>query len=181
MENNTWIEILVAVVIAAVICSIIALLVNRCRDAKVGLGCGMMFPVSIVIFLALEFMMTDVIVVSENNGHFTHKTKSFWWYYTIDGKSYSLDMSGKYIANTTSETLILYPEYYVPENMSFKVKEEEPIIILPYSMVKIKDTPDHYFTTAPSKITTNNSSVVELWVLEDLRKVAMREALYEDF
>ena len=77
MEINIWIEILVAVVIAAVICSIIALIVNRCRDAKVGLGCGLMFPVSIAIFVAFQFVIPDVIVISENNGNFYHKKKIY--------------------------------------------------------------------------------------------------------
>lgn len=181
MEISIWTEIFIAVIIAAVICSIIALLVNRCRDAKVGLGCGLMFPVSIAIFVALQFMVPDVIVVSENNGHFTHEKESIWGKYTIDGESYSLEMNGVYIANTTSEPLILYPEYYGPENMANKVNQEEPIMIPPYGMVKIKHIPNHYFTTAPSQISTKSSSVEERWVLEDLRTVAKREGFDEDF
>ena len=182
MEVTFWSKLLISIVIAAITGLIAALVVRRCNDTKVGLGCGLMFPVALVVFIIIQIIVPDVVVVTNNGGHFFHETKSMLSSIkSPSGKSYSLSMNDKYIANFSNETLILYPEYYGPANKANSVKAKDPIIIEPNAIVKVENSPDYYFTPAASQISSKSNDIEVRWVLESLSTVANQEGYeYEE-
>lgn len=178
MEITIVGKLLIAVLIAAIIGIIAGLIVRRGNDAKVGLGCGLMFPIAFVVFITLQLILPDVVVVSNYNGGLSHDTKSFISSIKISGgQSAHLSLYDKYIANFSNETLIFYPEYYGPANKANSIKTEEPIIIEPNTVTRVKDIPDYYFTPAATQISSKSNSVEVRWVLETLRSVAEREGV----
>lgn len=176
MEITVLGKVLIAVLIAAIV-GIIAGLIVRCgNDAKVGLGCGLMFPIALAVFITLQLILPDVIVVSNVNGQLSHETKTLVSSIeTPSGQSSQLSLCNKYVANFSDETLILYPEYYGPANKANSVSAEDPVIIEPNAVTRVKDTPDYFFTPAAARISTNSNSVEVRWVLETLQSVAERE------
>lgn len=175
MEITIVGKLLIAVLVAAIIGIIAGLIVKRGNDAKVGLGCGLMFPVAIAVFIILQFVLPDVVVIANIKGQLSHDTKTFISSIkTPSGKAVHLSLCDKYIANFSDEILILYPEYYGPANKANSVIAEDPIIIEPNQVVKIKETPDYYFTPAATQISTKSNSVEVRWVLDLLRSVAER-------
>ncbi len=182
MEVTFWSKLLISIVIAAIIGIIAALVVRRCNDAKVGIGCGLMFPVAFVVFIILQIIVPDVVVVTDNDGSFVYETKTMLSSIkSPSGKSFSLSINDKYIANFSNETLILYPEYYGPENKANSVKAKDPIIIEPNTVAKVETSPDYYFTPAASQISSKSNDVEVRWVLESLRSIANREGYeYEE-
>lgn len=182
MEVTFFGKLLIAVLIAAIIGVVAGLIVRRGNDAKVGLGCGIMFPIAFAVFILLQLILPDVVVVSNVNGQLSHDTKSFISYIkTPSGHSPRLSICDKYIANFSDEPLFLYPEYYGPANKANTVREEDPIIIEANAVMRIKEIPDYYFTPAVSQISSKSNNVETRWVLETLRTVVEREGLdYEE-
>uniref|UniRef100_UPI003FF10486 hypothetical protein n=1 Tax=Candidatus Limisoma sp. TaxID=3076476 RepID=UPI003FF10486 len=184
MEITLVGKLLIAVLIAAIIGIIAGLIVRRGNDAKVGFGCGLMFPIALAVFITLQVILPDVVVVSNVNGQLSHDTKTLISSIEMpSGQSSQLSLCNKYIANFSDETLILYPEYYGPAN---KAKSDDsiiddPIIIESNTVVCIKETPDYYFSPAAAQISSKSNSVEVRWVLETLRSVAEREEFdYEE-
>lgn len=182
MEITIMGKLLIAVLIAAIIGLIAGLIVKRGNDAKVGLGCGLMYPIAIVIFIILQLILPDVIIVSNVNGRLSHDTKSLISSIKLPGgQSARLSLCNKYLANFSDETLVFYPEYYGPANKASSVSVEEPIIIEPNTVILVKDIPDYYFTPAATQISSNSNNVEVRWVLETLQSVAEREGFdYEE-
>lgn len=176
MEITIWIELIAAILIAAIIGFIAGLIANKCNDAKVGLGCALMFPVTLVFFVGFQFILPNVTVIHENNGSYTHNKSEYFKNYVMpDGHTYSLALRKSYIANTTDEPLILYPVYYGPNTSKGPEKEEEPILIEPNTVICVNQKPDKYFETPDNQISTKSNSVEVRWILEPLRRVAERE------
>ncbi len=176
MEITIVGKLLIAVLIAVIIGIIAGLIVQRGNDAKVGLGCGLMFPIAFAVFIVLQLILPDIIVISNTKGQLTHDTKTvISSMKTPSGQTYQLSLCDKYIANFADETLILYPEYYGPANKANSVSVQDPIIIEPGTVMKIKETPDYYFTPAATQISSKSNNVEVRWVLETLRSVAERE------
>ena len=96
MEVKFWSKLLISIVIAAIIGIIAALVVRRCNDAKVGIGCGLMFPVAFVVFIILQIIVPDVVVVTDNDGSFVYETKTMLSSIkSPSGKSFSLSINDK--------------------------------------------------------------------------------------
>lgn len=182
MEITILGKLFIAVLIAAIIGAIAGFVVRRGNDAKVGLGCGLMFPVAIVVFVILQIVIPDVVVIADRNGMLSHENKSMIMSLKDpSGQKTSLSLCDKYIANFSSEPLIYYPAYYGPANKANSVTEEEPIIIKPHSVISIKEMPDYYFSPAAEQISSKSDNVEVRWVLESLRSVAEREGYeYEE-
>lgn len=182
MEITILGKLLIAVMLAAIIGIIAGLIVRRGNDAKVGLGCGLMFPIAIAVFIVLQLILPDVVVISNTNGQLYHETKSqLLSIKTPTGQTAQLSLCDKYIANFSDETLIFYPEYYGPANKANSVNTEEPIIIEPNTVTCVKDIPDYYFTPAATQISSKSNSIEVRWVLETLRNVIEREGVnYEE-
>lgn len=182
MEITVLGKLLIAVLIAAIIGIIAGLIVRRGNDAKVGLGCGLMFPIAIAMFIVFQLILPDVVVITNTNGQLLHDTKSVVLsIQTPTGQKAKLSLSDKYIANFSDETLILYPEYYGPANKANSVSAEDPVIIEPNTVIRVKDIPDYYFTPAATQISSKSNSVEVRWVLETLQSVADREGfVYEE-
>lgn len=168
--------------VAAIIGAIAGSIVRRCNDAKVGFGCGLMFPIAIVAFIALQLVVPDVTVITGYGNKLSHENKSMLTSIkTPSGQSTSVSLCDNYIANFSDETLIYYPAYYGPADKANSVTEEEPVIIEPNSVVRIKEKPDYYFSPADKQISSKSNSVEVRWVLESLRSVANREGYeYEE-
>lgn len=182
MEITIVGKLLIAVLVAAIIGIIAGLIVQRGNDAKVGLGCGLMFPITIAVFIILQIILPDVVVISNIKGQLSHDTKTIISSIkTPLGKDVHLSLCDKYIANYSDEILILYPEYYGPAYKANSVSAEDPIIIEPNQVIKIEETPDFYFSPAPTQISTKSNSIEVRWVLETLHSVAEREGYeYEE-
>ena len=184
MELTLINKLLISALIAAVIGIIVGLIVRRGNDGKVGCGCRIMFPCAILVFIILSFLTPEVIVISGAEGHLSHETKSTTKDIVFpDGTHFTPSLNEKYLVNTSEETLILYPEYYgLGSNNKAKEMEEEPIIIEPYSAIKLKHDIDLYFKQAPDEISTNSryDEVVVRWVLENLFTVLEREGYFNE-
>ncbi|MDE5783598.1 MAG: hypothetical protein K2H97_04645 [Prevotella sp.] len=160
MEITVVGKLLTAVLVAAMIGIIAGLIVRRGNDAKVGLGCGLMFPIAIIVFIILQLVLPDVVVISNTNGQLSYDTKTvISSIKTPTGQTSQLSLCDKYIANFADETLILYPEYYGPANKANSVSAQDPIIIEPGTVMKIKETPDYYFTPAATQISSKSNNV----------------------
>lgn len=176
MEVTLVGKLLIAALIAAITGVIAGLIDRRGNDARVGRGCGIMFPIAVVVFFGLQFVLPDVVVISVDDGQLSHDTKSVISYIkTPSGQSTHLSLCSKYIANFSDETLILYPEYYGPEDAASTVSKEKPVTIEPYTVKQIERMPDYYFRDAPSTIRSKSHSVVVKWVLEPLKYVIGRD------
>lgn len=178
MEITILEELLMAVFVAAIIGAIVGLIVRRGNDAKVGIGCGLMFPITLAVFIILQKVIPDVTVITDSNGYLSYDTKAMISSIKFSaGQSVRLPLCGNYIANYSNETLIYYPVYYGLENKTNSVKEEDPIIIPPNYVVCIKRIPDYYFSPAAPHISSKSDNVEVRWVLETFRSVAERERL----
>lgn len=176
MEVNFWLEILFSIIIAAIIGIIAGLISNKTNDGKVGVGCGIMFPVALIIFICLKILIPGITVVTYENGTFSHKNIEFIGEYkTSTGNKISTSLGNTYITNNTSEPLLLYPAYYGSKDQESSIKQENPIVIEPFSIIQIAHKPDIFFTEPENTITTKSKSIEVRWVLESLNTVYRRE------
>ena len=181
MEVTFWMEIIFSVIFAAIIGIIAGLASKRCNDGKVGLGCGIMFPIAILVFLLLKIYLSSVTVITYDNGTFSHEKVEYFGTYTNSfGKETSVSIGKSYIANTTDEPLLLYPVYYGPKNKQGSVKEADPVLIEPYSIIPLTHQPDKYFSAPANQISTKSNSIEVRWILEPLATVAQREGFSID-
>lgn len=180
MEITFWNELIVAIVIAAIIGSIAGLVVKRCNDSKVGIGCGLMFPITLITLIGFKFLLPDVTIINEENGVLSHSESEYLKSYSLpNGDTFPLSLKKSYIANTTDELLVLYPAYYGLDT-SKAPEEEKPIFIAPNTVVCIKNRPDKFFEAPDNQISTKSSSIEVRWILEPLRKIVEREGTSMD-
>ena len=163
---------------AFLLCSIVATFYKKSNDAKVGLGCGLMFPVALVFFILMIAYIPDVDIIYAKDGMMQHETKSFIGSYTTpSGNAIKLDWGERYLSNESDEPLILYPVYYGSADQTSNVNQNEPVFIEPMSLIVKPHGIDKYFEMPEDEIQTKSKSVEERWILEQWETVAKREGL----
>lgn len=172
MEITLLTKLILSVILAVVIGGMAGFIVKRGNDAKVGLGCGLMFPIAIGVFVILQIIIPDVVVVTYSNGECKYCEKTiFGSIKTSTGHSFKLSLCGQYIANLSNESLICYQTFYGTDNYYNTLKEEEPIIIAPNSVLNVEKLPDYYFSLPPDQISSKSSGWETKWVLDRLPSV----------
>lgn len=167
MEITILAKLIISILTAILLGIIAGLLVKKGNDAKVGLGCGLMFPIALIIFITLQLIIPEVIIIRNNNGVYTHESKAILFSVKMQkDDSFSVSICKNYLANYTKEFLICYPEYYGPNDMYYEIKEIDPIIVPPNSVVEIEHIPNYYFTPAPDQITSKSRSLNIRWSLD---------------
>lgn len=183
MEVTFLGKLLISFIVTLVIAALAALIDPRGNDAKVGLGCSLMIPTLLIALLVVHLTLPKVVVIS---GDLTHeRAQMIWRIKSPDGSSTGLSLGKRYLANFSNDTLVLYPEYYMPDYMpegkAKAIRSEQsmrsPIEIPPNSVVEIEKSPDFYFQPSPYHIETKPNEVKVIWTLETARSIQEQESL----
>ena len=170
MEITLLYKLIISILAALVIGTIVGFVVKRGKDAKVGLGCGLMFPISFGVFIVLQSIISDVVIITYRNGDYQYCTKTMIGSIKMaSGKSFKISLSDKYIANYSDDPLICYKVFYGTDKYYNTLKEEDPIIIEPNTVIKIEHLPDYYFRIPPDQITSKTNGWESKWVLDRMQ------------
>lgn len=173
MEITVIGKLFISLLTAGAVGWIAAHFYKKGKDAKVGLGCVLMFPTAIIAYIIINAILPKVVVITEKNGIFSHETTTYFSSIkTSDGKWISLSFNHRYLANFTDEKLVLLPEYFHTSERRVGGKNRETgIVIASDTIVEIKAIPNYYFTSAPSHIFVDSDDDVEVrWSLLTLDK-----------